>query len=121
MHRGREVLMNFGSLATVAIINPSNLVIICVDNGHYMKLGVNNPIQVSARTWLVRPKDLAPGRSISFPRKKTLLMPRFASIKTVKYSLSDSGFMMANPPKSNVPWNAHYNKTAFHKQLLGHP
>ena len=30
-----ELLMNVGSLATVAAYNPPNLSIVCVDNGHY--------------------------------------------------------------------------------------
>jgi phosphonopyruvate decarboxylase len=34
-----ELLMNVGSLATVAIRNPANLSIICVDNGHYGETG----------------------------------------------------------------------------------
>ncbi|MCH9675970.1 MAG: hypothetical protein K0U93_31320 [Gammaproteobacteria bacterium] len=34
-----ELLMNVGSLATVAVHNPSNLSIVCVDNGHYGETG----------------------------------------------------------------------------------
>src|SRR5690606_16496322 len=34
-----ELLMNVGSLATVAIMNPPNFSIICVDNGHYGETG----------------------------------------------------------------------------------
>ena len=34
-----ELLMNVGSLATVAILNPPNLSIACVDNGHYGETG----------------------------------------------------------------------------------
>ncbi len=34
-----ELLMNVGSLATVAILNPANLAIVCVDNGHYGETG----------------------------------------------------------------------------------
>src|SRR5262245_29531245 len=30
-----ELLMNVGSLATIAVLNPPNLAIVCVDNGHY--------------------------------------------------------------------------------------
>jgi hypothetical protein len=28
-------LMNVGALATIAVMNPPNLAIVCVDNGHY--------------------------------------------------------------------------------------
>jgi len=34
-----ELLMNVGALATIAAINPPNLTIICVDNGHYGETG----------------------------------------------------------------------------------
>ncbi len=34
-----ELLMNVGSLATAAIMNPPNLSILCVDNGHYGETG----------------------------------------------------------------------------------
>src|SRR5207302_9270492 len=34
-----ELLMNVGALATIAVMNPSNLSIICVDNGHYGETG----------------------------------------------------------------------------------
>src|SRR5882672_1294783 len=34
-----ELLMNVGALATIAVLNPPNLSIICVDNGHYGETG----------------------------------------------------------------------------------
>src|SRR5881397_78481 len=34
-----ELLMNVGALATVAIMHPPNLAIVCVDNGHYGETG----------------------------------------------------------------------------------
>jgi phosphonopyruvate decarboxylase len=34
-----DLLMSVGSLATIAVINPANLAIICVDNGHYGETG----------------------------------------------------------------------------------
>jgi phosphonopyruvate decarboxylase len=34
-----ELLMNLGALATVAVLNPPNLKILCVDNGHYGETG----------------------------------------------------------------------------------
>ena len=34
-----ELLMNIGSLATASILNPPNLRILCVDNGHYGETG----------------------------------------------------------------------------------
>lgn len=34
-----ELLMNLGSLATIAVMNPPNLSLVCVDNGHYGETG----------------------------------------------------------------------------------
>jgi phosphonopyruvate decarboxylase len=34
-----ELLMNVGSLATIGILNPANLALVCVDNGHYGETG----------------------------------------------------------------------------------
>lgn len=34
-----ELLMNVGALATISVINPPNLSILCVDNGHYGETG----------------------------------------------------------------------------------
>jgi phosphonopyruvate decarboxylase len=34
-----ELLMNAGALATIAVMNPPNLAIVCVDNGHYGETG----------------------------------------------------------------------------------
>lgn len=34
-----ELLMNLGALATVAVMNPANLAILCIDNGHYGETG----------------------------------------------------------------------------------
>src|SRR5437667_7778638 len=34
-----ELLMTVGALATISVMNPSNLAIVCVDNGHYGETG----------------------------------------------------------------------------------
>lgn len=34
-----ELLMNIGSLATISVLDPPNLSILCVDNGHYGETG----------------------------------------------------------------------------------
>src|SRR6266852_122196 len=34
-----ELLMNVGALAAIAVMNPANLSILCVDNGHYGETG----------------------------------------------------------------------------------
>jgi thiamine pyrophosphate-dependent acetolactate synthase large subunit-like protein len=34
-----DLLMNVGALAVIAVMNPSNLAILCIDNGHYGETG----------------------------------------------------------------------------------
>src|SRR5271166_2605766 len=34
-----ELLMNIGALASIAVVDPANLAILCVDNGHYGETG----------------------------------------------------------------------------------
>src|SRR6201997_4638650 len=34
-----ELLMNMGALSTIAVMNPANLALLCVDNGHYGETG----------------------------------------------------------------------------------
>jgi thiamine pyrophosphate-dependent acetolactate synthase large subunit-like protein len=34
-----ELLMNVGALATIAVVDPANLAVLCVDNGHYGETG----------------------------------------------------------------------------------
>ncbi len=34
-----ELLMNVGAVATIAVVNPANFAIVCVDNGHYGETG----------------------------------------------------------------------------------
>src|SRR5215469_250651 len=34
-----DLLMNLGALATIAVMNPPNLAILCIDNGHYGETG----------------------------------------------------------------------------------
>jgi phosphonopyruvate decarboxylase len=34
-----DLLMNLGALATIAVMNPPNLAVLCIDNGHYGETG----------------------------------------------------------------------------------
>src|SRR5215472_4742824 len=34
-----ELLMNVGALAAIAVMNPKNLAVLCIDNGHYGETG----------------------------------------------------------------------------------
>jgi len=56
-----ELLMNVGALATVGVVNPANLSIICVDNGHYGETGY----QLSHTSLGVNLQTMANGASIA--------------------------------------------------------
>jgi phosphonopyruvate decarboxylase len=59
-----ELLMNIGALATIAVMNPANLAIVCVDNGHYGETGY----QKSHTSLGVDLEKIAAGSGISATR-----------------------------------------------------
>src|SRR5262245_19140709 len=67
-----ELLMNVGSLATIAVLNPPNLSILCVDNGHYGETGY----QKSHTSLGVDLERIAAGSGI----KRTLTVEREAEL-----------------------------------------
>jgi thiamine pyrophosphate-dependent acetolactate synthase large subunit-like protein len=67
-----ELLMNVGSLATIAVLNPPNLSILCVDNGHYGETGY----QKSHTSLGVDLESIAAGSGI----KRTLTVEREGEI-----------------------------------------
>ena len=67
-----ELLMNVGSLATIGVMNPPNLSVICVDNGHYGETGY----QKSHTSLGVDLEKIAAGSGI----KRTLTIEKEAEI-----------------------------------------
>jgi thiamine pyrophosphate-dependent acetolactate synthase large subunit-like protein len=67
-----ELLMNVGALATIAVMNPANLSIVCVDNGHYGETGY----QLSHTSLGVDLEKMAIGAGI----KRTLTVERDSEI-----------------------------------------
>ena len=67
-----ELLMNVGALATIAVMNPPNLSIVCVDNGHYGETGY----QKSHTSLGVDLEKIASGSGI----KRTLTIEKEAEI-----------------------------------------
>jgi thiamine pyrophosphate-dependent acetolactate synthase large subunit-like protein len=67
-----ELLMNIGSLATIAVMNPPNLSLVCVDNGHYGETGY----QKSHTSLGVDLEKIAAGSGI----KRTLAIEKEAEI-----------------------------------------
>jgi phosphonopyruvate decarboxylase len=67
-----ELLMNVGSLASIGVLNPANLSIICVDNGHYGETGY----QKSHTSLGVDLEKIAAGSGI----KRTLTVEKAADL-----------------------------------------
>jgi phosphonopyruvate decarboxylase len=59
-----ELLMNLGSLAMIAVLNPPNLKVVCVDNGHYGETGM----QLSHTSLGVDLEKIAAGSGIKLTR-----------------------------------------------------
>jgi thiamine pyrophosphate-dependent acetolactate synthase large subunit-like protein len=114
-----ELLMNLGSLATVAIMNPPNLAIVCVDNGHYgetgyqkshTSLGVDLAAMASAagiravRT-VTRESDIADAAALI----RQINRPSFVLLKVAP----------TDPPKMHRSLDAARAKYRFREALLG--
>jgi thiamine pyrophosphate-dependent acetolactate synthase large subunit-like protein len=67
-----ELLMNLGSLATIAVLDPPNLSVVCVDNGHYGETGY----QKSHTSLGVDLEKIAAGSGI----KRTLMIEQDSAI-----------------------------------------
>jgi len=116
-----ELLMNVGTLATIAVANPANLGIICVDNEHYGETGFQRSHTGLGTDLAV----MAQGGGIG-------------AVRTVREmaELEDAGDMLRNsngaafvllkvavnePPKMRTVWDASWHKNRFREALLGHP
>lgn len=116
-----ELLMNVGTLATIAILNPPNLAIVCVDNEHYGETG----FQRSHTGLGVDLAMIAEGSGIQAVRTvredgelaaagALLREGNGTSFVLVKVAPSDPPM----PPRSR---DAAYNKNIFRQALLGKP
>ena len=116
-----ELLMNVGTLATIAIANPPNLGIICVDNEHYGETGFQRSHTGLGTDLAV----MAQGGGIG-------------AVRTVREmdELDEAGEMLRNtngaafvllkvavndPPKMPTVWDASWHKSRFRQALLGRP
>lgn len=116
-----ELLMNVGSLATVGLMNPPNLSILCVDNGHYGETGY----QKSHTSLGVNLATIATGSGIAavqtimeesdIPDAAALLRqmdgPSFVLLKVKP----------TDPPKIKRSLDATLVKNRFRDALLGRP
>ena len=115
-----ELLMNVGTLATIGVIDPPNLSIVCVDNEHYGETGFQ-------RSHTGRGVDLAKmaeGAGIQAVRTVTdesdiaeagalLRRSNGAAFILLKVAASD-------PPSVPFSRDASFNKTRFRQAVLGH-
>ena len=116
-----ELLMNVGALATVAVMKPANLGILCVDNGHYGETG-------NQRSHTGQCTDLATmAQGAGIPKIHTVSKEEDIADATDLIDQSRETFFVhlkvhdGPPAKIKRSLDAQFTKTAFRKQLLGHP
>ena len=115
-----ELLMNVGSLATVGLMAPPNLSIVCVDNGHYGETGY----QKSHTSLGVDLAVMASGAGIAEVRTVTQAeeIPEAAALIR---RLDVPSFVLlkvkpTDPPKVRRSMDAAWTKHRFRQALLGH-
>jgi phosphonopyruvate decarboxylase len=116
-----ELLMNVGALATVGILNPPNLSILCVDNGHYGETGY----QQSHTSLGVDLEQMAIGAGI----KSTCTIDKQDGIAAGARMLRESNgtcFVLLrvkpdDPPKFKRNMDASASRVRFRMSLLGQP
>lgn len=115
-----ELLMNVGSLATVALMAPPNISIVCVDNGHYGETGY----QKSHTSLGVDLAKMASGAGIAEVRTVTQAeeIPEAAAL--IRRMDSPSFVLLkvkpTDPPKIRRSMDAAWSKHRFREALLGH-
>jgi thiamine pyrophosphate-dependent acetolactate synthase large subunit-like protein len=116
-----ELLMNVGSLATIGVMNPPNLSVICVDNGHYGETGY----QKSHTSLGVDLEQMAIGAGI----KSTCTIEKQDQIPAGARMLRESNgscFVLLrvkpeDPPKFKRNMDAGASRVRFRMGLLGQP
>ena len=114
-----DLLMNVGSLATVAVMNPPNFSILCVDNGHYWETG-------RQKTHTALGTDLA-AMAAGAGIKKVRTVVRQADIPEAAALLHEGGgvsFVLlkvkpGEPHRVRRSNDAVYTKHRFRQELLG--
>jgi thiamine pyrophosphate-dependent acetolactate synthase large subunit-like protein len=114
-----DLLMNVGTLATVAIINPPNLSIVCVDNGHYGETGY----QKSHTALGVDLAAMAVGAGIKAVCTVLQESDIAAAAALIRHMDSASFVLLkvkpTDPPKIRRPLEATWTKYRFRQALLG--
>ncbi len=114
-----ELLMNVGSLATVSIMSPPNLAIICVDNGHYGETGY----QKSHTSLGVDLAAIAAGSGIPQVRTITQEADIAEAAALIRQTGAPSFVLLkvkpTDPPKVRRSMDAAWTKHRFRDALLG--
>lgn len=114
-----ELLMNVGSLATIAILNPPNLSIVCVDNGHYGETGY----QKSHTSLGVDLEKMASGAGIAATRTVTEEGQIADAARLIRESNGVSFVLLkvkpTDPPRLRRSLDASWAKNRFREALLG--
>jgi thiamine pyrophosphate-dependent acetolactate synthase large subunit-like protein len=114
-----ELLMNLGSLATVAIMHPPNLSIVCVDNSHYGETGY----QKSHTALGVDLAVVATGSGIAAVRT-VRQESEIAEASALIRQMDRTSFVLlkvapTDPPKVRRSLDAAWTKHRFRQALLG--
>jgi thiamine pyrophosphate-dependent acetolactate synthase large subunit-like protein len=112
-----ELLMNVGALATISVMNPSNLAIVCVDNGHYGETGW----QKSHTSLGVDLEKIAIGSGI----KRTMTISQETELAAGSRFIREgnsTGFVLlrvkpTEPPHSNRNFNGAFCRDRFRTAL----
>ena len=113
-----ELLMSLGALATIAVMNPPNLSILCVDNGHYGETGY----QVSHTSLGVDLEAIAQGSGIKLTRTVETEAD-FAEGARILREGNATGFVLlrvkpTDPPKTKLNLDGAVCREAFRQALL---
>jgi thiamine pyrophosphate-dependent acetolactate synthase large subunit-like protein len=114
-----ELLMNVGTLATISVLNPPNLSILCVDNEHYGETG----FQVSHTGLGVDLAKMAEGAGIQAVRTVTDDSDIPAAAQMLRESNGTSFVLLkvgaSDPPGIVRSRDAALNKSWFREEVLG--
>jgi phosphonopyruvate decarboxylase len=114
-----ELLMNVGSLATVGIMQPPNLSIVCVDNGHYGETGY----QKSHTSLGVDLAVMAAGAGIPAVRTVAQESDIAEAAALIRHMDAPSFVLLkvkpTDPPRVRRSMDAAWSKHRFRDALLG--
>jgi phosphonopyruvate decarboxylase len=114
-----DLLMNVGTLATVAIMHPPNLSIVCVDNGHYGETGYQKShtalgVDLAAMAVGAGIKTVCTVSQESEVAAAAALIRQMDRVSFVLLKVKPT-----DPPKIRRPLDATWTKYRFRQALLG--